>query len=125
MNLLQRASIVPSSAQLSVGDAGSTEIPEWQTGEETCVASESVVLVATAADTAGAVSCRIWSGQSAPLWESVVFDGELNISSGAVEAGSIIGNQLIRADVGEGRFRIVIRAYPVEQVEVVDAFIFV
>lgn len=124
MELRAKASIAPLLGQISVGDADSVDIPEWTTGTESSVRSAHVVLVATPPDTDGAISCRIWTGATAPLWESVVFDDELSFPSGRMQVGSIVGAESITATVGTGSHRVMVRAYPVEGIKVVDAFVF-
>lgn len=125
MKLIKSASVMPLHAQITVADVGSDAVPDWVSGIEPAVSSNSMVLIATPPDTDGPISCRIWSGSTAPLWESIVFDGCLTLSSGSIEMGSIVGAELFSVTIGVGDHRVMIRAYPAEAVKVIDAFVFV
>jgi hypothetical protein len=97
--LLGERDVQPLYAQVIAQDAGTADIPSWDTGEEHLVASEHAVLIATRPDHAGPVHIQIFRGHAGDNPGTQIFDGELTVTSGSIEVGSTLGNQVLKIPV--------------------------
>ena len=97
--LLAERDVLPMYGQVAVLDVGTTDIPEFETGEEQLVASEHAVLVATRPDHLGTVRVQVVRGDVEGLGARV-FDAELAIVSGRLAVGSIVACQMLEVQTG-------------------------
>jgi hypothetical protein len=97
--LLAERDVLPLYGQVVVQDAGTADIPDWQTGDERAVASENAVLVATRPDHAGKVHVQVLRGDDEDNLGSQVFDGELSVVSGCMTVGSVLAGQVLQVAV--------------------------
>lgn len=91
--LLAEVITAPLYGQVSVHDVGTVDLPDWVTGEERVVTSEHAVVVATRSDAEGDVTIRVFEGDD-DAEGALVFDGEVSVTSPALEIGSIIAAKL-------------------------------
>ena len=101
MTQVARFAVVPYYGQIYVEDPGTSDLPEFETGEELCVWTERAVVIATQSDDVGDVAVEVWSGDQADddSWNSVG-EGELVLSGTNLEIGSIVGEDLHVVDIG-------------------------
>lgn len=99
--LLAERDVLPLYGQVVAQDAGTADIPDWQTGEEQAVASEHAVLVATRPDSAGNVHVQVLRGDGGGDLGSQVFDGELSVVSGRMAVGSVLAGQVLEVGISE------------------------
>jgi hypothetical protein len=93
--------VTPLYGQVSVQVLGSTNFPEWDTGEEKAVSTREAVLIATRPDTEGDVVIRILEGSEDEEGE-MVFDGSLALAGAdSLEFGNVISAQLDSVDVAQ------------------------
>lgn len=97
--LLLELEVLPLYAQVGVQDAGTTDLPDWQTGNERAVATGHAILVATRPDTEGKVVIRVIRGPAGS--EAIVFDGTLDVTSGLIEVGNSIAGTVERVALGD------------------------
>jgi hypothetical protein len=110
--------VLPLYAQIAVLDAGTADIPEWESGEEKAVASEHAVLVATRPDHLGNVHVQVFRGEGGPDLGLQVFDGELSVVSGRIAVGSVVADQLLEVETGDpGYVAVKVFVQPAEQPE--------
>jgi hypothetical protein len=86
--------VLPLYAQVGVQDADTTDLPDWQTGNERAVATTHAILVATRPDTEGKVVIRVIPGSADA--GTIVFDGALDVTSGLIEVGNAIAGTVER-----------------------------
>ena len=67
--------VTPLNAQVVLFASEGAEFPEWMTGDELAVATDSAIMVATRADLDGDVTVRVLVDEVAPQGEEV-FEGE-------------------------------------------------
>jgi len=114
--------VLPLYAQVGVQDADTTDLPDWQTGNEQAVATAHAILVATRPDTEGTVVIRVIRGPAE--LEAIVFDGTLDVTSGLIEVGNSLAGTVERVAVGEpGGRRVQIAVDPVEAPAVITVAI--
>jgi hypothetical protein len=95
---LLQLEVLPLYAQVTVQDRGTTDIPDWETGEERAVATSHAVLIATRPDTDGKVLIRV---VHEPLeGREIVFDGMLDLTSGDIEVGNLIAGVVEHVSTG-------------------------
>jgi len=99
--LLTERDVLPLYGQVVAQDAGTADIPDWQTREEQAVASEHAVLVATRPDHAGNVHVQVFRGDDGDGLGLQVFDGELSVVSGRLAVGSVLAGQVLEVGVSE------------------------
>lgn len=105
--------VLPLYAQVGVQDVDTTDLPDWQTGNEQAVATAHAILVATRPDTEGKVVIRVIRGPVES--EAIVFDGTLDLTSGVIEVGNSIAGTVERVALGDpGVRRVQIAVDPVE-----------
>lgn len=98
--LLAEREIRPLYGQVVAQDAETTDIPDWESGDEQAVASEHAVLIATRPDHAGNVHVQVFRGEGGPDLGSQVFDGELSVVSSRVLVGSALAGQVLEVEIG-------------------------
>ena len=86
--------VSPLYGQVSVHDVTTTDLPQWETGEESAISSETAVLIATRGDADGDVTMRVVVDE--PADGLLVFDGDLTLNEPAIELGSMVGATLER-----------------------------
>jgi len=112
--VLLEMSVLPLGGQVAVQDVGTTDLPQWGTGEERAVATSRAILVATRPDIDGDVTIRIVRGLAVERGDPV-FDGELTLTGTTLEVGNAVAGSLRSADVGRsGPIRVRIFAEPAE-----------
>jgi hypothetical protein len=99
--LLAERDVLPLYGQVVAQDAGTGDIPDWQTGKELAVASEHAVLIATRPDHIGNVHVQVLRGDDEGDLGEQVFDGELAVVSGCMVVGSVLAGQVLEVGVGE------------------------
>jgi len=97
--LIAERDVLPLYGQVVAQDAGTADIPDWQTGNEQAVASEHAVLVATRPDHKGKVHVQVLRGDDEDNLGSQVFDGELSVVSGCMTVGSVLAGQVLEVSV--------------------------
>lgn len=121
--LLAEGAVLPLYGQVVAEDAGTTDLPDWETGDEQAVASEHAVLIATRPDQDGDVHVRVARG-AAPGEGDRVFRGEMSVTSGRLAVGSPPASQMIEVDIGhEGYVPVQILADPVDLPERVTVIV--
>lgn len=93
--LVAERDVRPLYGQVTVQDADTPDIPDWETGDEQAVAGEHAVLVATRPDDAGNVHVQVLRGEEGNDLGSKVFDGELSVVSGRILVGSVLAGQVL------------------------------
>lgn len=91
--LLSELATAPLYGQVSLHDVGTTDLPDWVTGEEQVVTSEHAVVVATRSDVDGDVTIRVFEGDE-DIDGTLVYDGEVSVTTPALEVGSIVAAKL-------------------------------
>jgi hypothetical protein len=108
MGPVDRFQVLPLHHQVGICDVDAAEVPQWETGEESLVAGEQCVLVATRGDL-DPVELEVWVGPpSTPPPGPLLFDGELCTTGKGVEVGDLVagdGHQ-VQLPVGWHRLRI-------------------
>lgn len=100
IELLGEREVRPLYGQVVAQDAGTADIPDWESGDEQAVASEHAVLVATRPDHEGNVHIQVLRGEGGPDLGSQVFDGELSVVSGRIVVGSVLAGQTLEVETG-------------------------
>ncbi|MDR6199618.1 hypothetical protein QE374_001527 [Microbacterium sp. SORGH_AS428] len=96
-------SVTPLNAQVVLFASEGAEFPEWVTGEEPAVATDSAIMVATREDLAGDVTVRVLVDEVAPQGEKV-FEHVLSVPTRSVRFGSFLSGELAEIplpDAGE------------------------
>ena len=108
MGPVDRFQVLPLHHQVGICDVDAAEVPQWETGEESLVAGEQCVLVATRGEL-DPVELEVWVGPpSTPPPGPLLFDGELCTTGKGVEVGDLVagdGHQ-VQLPVGWHRLRI-------------------
>jgi hypothetical protein len=88
-------------AQIAVLDSGTTDLPDWDTGDERAVATSQALYISTRSDTSGPVNVQVISGNGEvqPGAEQI-FQGTLRIDSGRLEVGSPLAGTVERIALG-------------------------
>jgi hypothetical protein len=98
---LLRCSVRPYYAQIEFSDPSAPDYPQWATGEELAVATETSVAVATRPDVDGEVEIEVWMGPAQPL-PALLWEGEIDLAGDAAVVGNTVGNDLHLVEVGRG-----------------------
>ncbi|GAB3151376.1 hypothetical protein GCM10027058_17410 [Microbacterium neimengense] len=86
--------VTPLNAQVVLFAAEDAEFPEWVTGEESAVATDSAIMVATRGDVDGEVTVRVrTTGEVAPPGEKV-FEHTLFLPMPSARFGSFLSGEL-------------------------------
>lgn len=96
--LLRELEVLPLYGQVTVQDVDTTDIPDWQTGEERAVSTAHAVLVATRPDTDGKVTIRVVRGRI-EADGALTFSGSLSLNRAQVQVGNAIAGTLERVDI--------------------------
>jgi len=114
-DVLTRISVMPLYAQVVVQSQGATDLPIPETGLEPAVASTEAVIVATREDLDGDVAIEVRRGGADQDYGTRVFQGELSLTTPALEVGSNVSGQLATVDVGRtGQLPVTIYVDPPE-----------
>lgn len=100
--------VTPLNAQVVVFASEGAEFPEWVTGEESAVATDSAILVATREDLDGNVTVRVLIDEFAPEGEKV-FESTLSLPTPtptpSVRFGSFLSGELAEIELpGAGEY---------------------
>lgn len=98
--VLGESSALPLYSQITIEDPGTLDLPEWETGEERVVATPHAIAVATRSDLDGDVAIVVLRGSDSRNLGTLVFAGELALTSSAVEVGNSLAAALSRIAVG-------------------------
>jgi hypothetical protein len=108
MGPIERFQVLPLHHQVGISDIEAVDVPRWDTGEESLVAGDHCILVATRGDQ-DPVELEVWVGTPAtPPPGPLLFAGELRTTGKGVEVGDLVagdGHQ-IKLPVGWHRLRI-------------------
>jgi hypothetical protein len=85
--------VTPLNAQVVLFAAAAAEFPEWVTGDEPAVATDSAIMVATHEDLDGDVTVRVLLDEVAPQGEKV-FERTLSLPTPSVRFGSFLSGEL-------------------------------
>ncbi len=85
--------VTPLNAQVVLFAAEGAEFPEWVTGDEPAVATDSAIMVATRADLAGDVTVRVLIDGVVAQGEKV-FEHTLSLPTPSVRFGSFLSGEL-------------------------------
>jgi len=112
-------------AQISLIDAGTSDLPEWGTGDEPSVASEHALYLSTRPDTAGAVEVHVLYGKPEEQADAKeVFVGRLRIDSGSLEVGSPLAGAVQTLDFAAIReLSVVVLARPAHEPSEIWAYV--
>jgi hypothetical protein len=93
-------------------DEGTTDTPLFESGREAVVATARAIAVITRMDTAGEVTITVELGDET-LPGELIFDGMVDFQSGRIEVGSVVNDELARAELGfPGTRRVRVFAMP-------------
>ena len=81
------------NAQVVLFASEGAEFPEWVTGDEPAVATDSAIMVATREDLAGEVTVRVLVDEVAPQGEKV-FERTLSLPTPSARFGSFLSGEL-------------------------------
>jgi len=100
--------VTPLNAQVVLSASEGAEFPEWVTGEESAVATDSAILVATREDLDGNVTVRVLIDEFAPEGEKV-FESTLSLPTPtptpSVRFGSFLSGELAEIELpGAGEY---------------------
>ncbi|UIN30381.1 hypothetical protein [Microbacterium binotii] len=85
--------VTPLNAQVVLFASEGAEFPEWVTGDEPAVATDSAIMVATREDLAGDVTVRVLIDEVASHGERV-FEHTLSLPTPVVRFGSFLSGEL-------------------------------
>lgn len=104
---MEHFTVTPYYGHVGLGDQETTDLPEFQTGEEAVVATPGDILVATQDDRAGPVTAELWRQDEEPPLDGLrqVFEGRL-VVRGPVAIGNVIAAELWPVDLPPGEFGI-------------------
>lgn len=123
-NIVCSLSVVPLYAKVVFQATGTTDLPEWVTGEEPAVATRSAVYVATAPDTDGMVDVQVAIGNSPGSWGKEVFVTELDRTSTEIEVGSPLSGMVQKISSGiPATFTLRVYCDPVSEARRVTFFV--
>jgi hypothetical protein len=114
--VLAEVTALPLYGQVGIQDVGTSDLPDWETGEERAVATEHAILVATRSDADGDVTIRVLEGQDdeGDLGE-LVFDGDLSLTSPLLEVGNAVAATVTQVELGRvGYLRMRVFVEPAE-----------
>lgn len=94
-------SVTPLNAQIMLFAADGAEFPEWETGEEPAVATDSAIMVATREDLDGDVTVRVETDPTASPEGEKVFERRLSLQTTTVRFGSFLANELAEVELPE------------------------
>ena len=100
MQLVAQRDVRPLYGQIVAQDAETADLPDWESGDEQAVASGHAVVIATRPDHVGNVHIQVLRGGGGADLGSQVFDGALEVVSGRLLVGSVLGGQLIEVETG-------------------------
>lgn len=114
MPLITSLSVLPLYAQVSILDPSTKDIPQWETGDETVIASAKCISVATRADSDGDVVIEVWRKQLAGGEDvgKAIFDGVLELTGPNAVVGNIVLNELRPVELGAGTHRVRVFTLP-------------
>jgi hypothetical protein len=102
----------PAYGHVDVMDEGTTDTPLFESGREAVVATARAIAVITRMDTAGEVTITVELGDET-LPGELIFDGMVDFQSGRIEVGSVVNDELARAELGfPGTRRVRVFAMP-------------
>lgn len=112
--LLAHAEVVPFYAQAMFGVPGSTNLPDWQTGQEGAVATSAVIYVSTRSDFVDSniieLPIEVWQGNDSAAMGELIADVVLSAPDGLFEFGMLMDDDAPQVQVGSpGDYRV--RAY--------------
>ena len=102
---LLRCSVRPHYAQIELSDPSAPDYPQWGTGEELAVATETSIAVATRPDLDGEVEIEVWRGTAQPL-AALLWEGQISLGGDQAVVGTTVGNDLHPVEVGSGRHQL-------------------
>jgi hypothetical protein len=110
MGLVDCVQVWPLHHQVAIIDRDAADTPRWTTGEESLVAGEQAVLVATRHDL-DPVELEVWVGEPTTSPPGpVVFDGELWTTGNGVEVGGLVVGDVVQVELPAGWHRLRIYA---------------
>lgn len=95
--------VLPLYGQIEIGDRDAADVPQWETGEESAVANESMVCVATQPDNAGKVRVAVVAEGSRNPEGTEVFTGELSLPSSVLAVGNSVAAQVFEIDLAPAK----------------------
>ncbi|MCU1441229.1 MAG: hypothetical protein JWP85_2226 [Rhodoglobus sp.] len=99
-HVLAEVSALPLFGQITVQDVGTSDLPDWETGEERVVATKHAVAVATRSDADGDVTIRVIEGEEVGELGQLVFEGALSLTSPLLEVGNFVAATVAQVKVG-------------------------
>jgi len=113
--VLATMTALPLYGQVVIQDVGTSDLPEWETGEERAVATEHAIVVATRSDADGDVTITVLEGEDGDSLGELVFDGDLSLTSSMLEVGNPVAATVARVELGRvGYLRMRIYVEPAE-----------
>jgi len=82
----------PWYAQVEISDRDNADVPQWETGEESVVYSQTAISVATRPDVHGHVRVLVIDGDDPETPGYEVFAGTILLPSGVLSVGSSHGH---------------------------------
>lgn len=102
--MLVQMRALPLYGQVTVADVGTSDLPDWETGEERAISTEHAVAVATRSDSEGDVTITVFEGRDRVGLGDVVFEGEISLTSHLLEVGNSLAATIAHADVGRAGY---------------------
>jgi hypothetical protein len=99
-HVLAEVSALPLFGQIAIQDVGTSDLPNWGTGEERVVATKHAVAVATRSDADGDVTIRVIEGEEVGELGQLVFEGALSLTSPLLEVGNSVAATVAQVRVG-------------------------
>jgi hypothetical protein len=116
MSSISRFEVLPLQAQIDIRDPAATEYPQWETGDETAVATAQAIAVATQGDVDGRVAVEVVADDEFRVEDSwrEVFDGELLTTGDDVVIGNYLAGEVHPVRLGAGWHRVRVATNPAD-----------
>ena len=91
--------VLPLYGQIEIGDRDASDVPQWEIGEESAIANEEMVCVATRPDVEGVVHLSVISEGTRDPEGDEIFAGELLLPTGVLAVGNSVAAQVREIDL--------------------------
>ncbi len=98
--VLGEVNALPLYGQVTIEDPGTADLPEGETGGERVVSTAYAIAVATRPDLDGEVNIVVMDGSEIEGLGTLVFDGELILTSPSLDVGNSVAATVERIHVG-------------------------